>query len=287
MTLVIDNIQSLRKVIDSWKGLRIGLVPTMGNLHEGHLQLARRAKAHSDRVVVSLFVNPLQFGPSEDYAAYPRTFEQDCQKLSEEGVDLVFAPSADKLYPFGQTNIVQVSVPGLSDILCGEKRPGHFTGVATVVTILFHLVQPKVAFFGEKDFQQLTILRRLTRDLHFPVEIVSCPTVRELDGLAMSSRNRYLSTEERARAPMLYLTLCKIRLLWSEGKEQLDLLEQFGQKNLLECSFQPEYCVIRTAEDLSFPKKGHVLVVLAAAKLGSTRLIDNLLLSKQNLGFSK
>ncbi|CAK0756801.1 Pantothenate synthetase [Gammaproteobacteria bacterium] len=287
MTLVIDNLPFLRKVIDSWKGLRIGLVPTMGNLHEGHLQLIRKAKAESDRLVVSLFVNPLQFGPSEDYAAYPRTFEEDYQKLLEEGTDLLFAPSVDKLYPLGQINITQVSVPGLSDILCGERRPGHFTGVATIVTILFHLIQPKVAFFGEKDFQQLTILRRLIRDLHFPIEIVACPTVRELDGLAMSSRNRYLSPEERARAPMLYLTLCKIRLLWSEGQDQLELLEEFGQKNLLECSFKPEYCAIRTAEDLSFPKKGHPLVVLAAAKLGRTRLIDNLLLPRQNLGFSK
>ena len=205
----VHTIAHLRSAVDQWRARRerVALVPTMGNLHDGHLQLVKRACRAADKVVVSIFVNPMQFGPQEDFAAYPRTLKQDSLKLAENGVHLLFVPEVEELYPHGINDTVRVEVPGLSDILCGASRPGHFAGVATVVAKLFNAVRPQVAVFGDKDYQQLLVVRRMVADLCMAVEIIGEPTVRETDGLAMSSRNGYLSAAERAQAPALYQTL--------------------------------------------------------------------------------
>ncbi len=204
MTLpMVQEAAALERALAPWREAGIAFVPTMGNLHDGHLALVARARELAPRVVVSIFVNPLQFGPQEDYAAYPRTLEEDRARLAEAGVDLLFAPTVEVMYPRPLTEVTRVHVPGLSQILCGAARPGHFDGVATVVARLFNLVRPRHAVFGEKDYQQLMIIRRMVADLAFPIEIHGVPTVREPDGLAMSSRNRYLSPSERARAPRL------------------------------------------------------------------------------------
>lgn len=206
---IVEQLNDLRNQVRAWRtaGERVGFVPTMGNLHEGHITLVREALQRVPRVVVSIFVNPLQFGPTEDLAAYPRTPEQDQARLAEAGCHLLFAPSVATMYPNGQAVQTRVEVPGLSDILCGASRPGHFIGVATVVCKLFNMVQPDLALFGEKDFQQLLVIRRMVADLAMPVEVSGVPIVREPDGLAMSSRNGYLSVGERAQAPSLYRTL--------------------------------------------------------------------------------
>ncbi len=205
----IESLRDLRERVTAWRsaGARLAFVPTMGNLHAGHLTLVREARALADMVVASIFVNPLQFGAGEDLDAYPRTLEDDRRLLAGEGCDLLFTPRVDEVYPRGQAAQTRVEVPGLSDILCGARRPGHFVGVSTVVCKLFNMVQPNLALFGEKDFQQLLVIRRMVEDLAMPVEIVGVPTVRESDGLAMSSRNGYLTAEERARAPVLYRVL--------------------------------------------------------------------------------
>ncbi len=207
--ITLDQIEPLRAQIAAWRsqGERTAFVPTMGNLHAGHLDLVRRARQLAPRVIVSIFVNPLQFGPTEDLAAYPRTLAADTRLLAQAQADLLFAPSVGEIYPQGQQGQCRVEVPGISEMLCGASRPGHFVGVATVVCKLFNMVQPDVAVFGEKDFQQLLVIRRMVADLCMPVEIVGAPTVREADGLAMSSRNGYLTTQERARAPQLFATL--------------------------------------------------------------------------------
>ncbi len=273
-----QTIHPLRTRMQQWRqaGERIALVPTMGNLHVGHLALVGQARQLVDRVVVSVFVNPGQFGAGEDYLSYPRSLEQDTDLLTQAEVDLMFVPGVDELYPGGQRGATYVGVPGLSEILCGASRPGHFCGVATVVTKLFNCVQPDIAVFGEKDYQQLLVIRKMTEELCLSVEIVAVPTVREADGLAFSSRNAYLTAEQRKCAPLLYnsLLLCKKRIL--SGEQNYAVLMSQAQKNLRAAGFDPDYFEIRRADSLTEPTgDGHQLVILAAASLARTRLIDN------------
>lgn len=279
-----STITALRSALAPWRepGKRIALVPTMGNLHEGHLALVNRAAHYADCVVVSIFVNPIQFGPGEDFLSYPRTLEEDSLKLAEAGVCLLFAPPVEEMYPAGATGQTQVEVPGLSDILCGASRPGHFRGVATVVSKLFNIIQPHTAVFGEKDFQQLMVIRRMVADLCMPVEIVGAPTTREPDGLAMSSRNRYLDADARARAPALYRTLGEVAERLCSGRRDYAVLEGEAQRTLENAGFRPDYLSIRRSADLQPPAGDDgALVVLAAAHLDGARLIDNLQVTLQ------
>ena len=274
-----DSIDDLRTQIACWRGegKRIALVPTMGNLHSGHLKLVTKAQAIADRVVITIFVNPLQFGAGEDFNSYPRTLEQDTDKLRTAGVDLLFAPSVEAIYPSGEGEQTRVEVPGLSDILCGASRPGHFIGVATVVAKLFNLVQPDVAVFGEKDFQQLMVIRRMTRELCLPIEIVGVATDREVDGLARSSRNGYLSPSERAMAPTLFQVMQAASERIANTEDELQAIEASAMETLKQSGFQPDYFTIRRASDLALPsEEDRQLVILAAAQLGRARLIDNL-----------
>ena len=261
------------------QGARIGLVPTMGNLHRGHLALVDRARKAADYVVVSIFVNPLQFAPNEDYERYPRTLAQDRDMLAAAGVDLVFAPSMAEVFPKPLERTTRVAVPGLNDMLCGAFRPGHFVGVATVVNMLFNLVRPDLAVFGQKDYQQLLIIRRMVEDLHLPIEVLSMATVREPDGLAMSSRNAYLGDEERQRALGLYQTLCWGRDRIRDGARDYGALEQQAARRLAKAGFRPDYFAVRRAADLG-PPDNHEgpIVLLAAAWLGRARLIDNIMI---------
>ena len=273
-------IPALRARIADWRarGQRIALVPTMGNLHAGHLSLVEAAQARAERVVVSIFVNPMQFNDKQDFASYPRTLEDDRRKLEDVSVDLLFLPEQAALYPRGLESSTRVTVPGLSDILCGAFRPGHFAGVATVVCMLLNIVQPDLAVFGEKDFQQLLLIRRMAHDLHLPVEIVGMPTRREEDGLAMSSRNHYLTPEERRRAPALFQVLSHARetILQHSGACDFRDLEADAMERLRERGLRPEYFSVRRARDLALAgPEDKDLVVLAAAWLGSARLIDN------------
>lgn len=257
-------------------GERVALVPTMGNLHAGHLALVEAARRHADRVIVSLFVNPGQFGEGEDFDDYPRTFEEDRAQLAKNSVDALFCPMLADVYPSGWDEHTRVTVPGLSDILCGAARPVHFTGVATVVTKLLSLAAPEVALFGEKDYQQLVVIRRLVRDLWLPVEVVGVPTVRESDGLAMSSRNRYLTPEERARAPVLYRTLCEQARALAGGAHDFAAVGAAGNAALRAAGFAPEYFEVRRAADLAVAQPTDPeVVILTAARLGRARLIDN------------
>lgn len=273
-----DGIESLRERIAAWRaaGARIGFVPTMGNLHAGHLRLIEVARSRCDHVVASIFVNPLQFGPHEDFARYPRTPEADCAALESAGTDLVFMPSVETMYPHPLEQLTRVSVPRLGDILEGAHRPGHFDGVTTVVARLFNLVQPDVAVFGDKDWQQLVIVRRMVADLGWPIDIVGVPTVREADGLALSSRNAYLSAAERALAPGLARTLNEVAGHLRAGERDFAGLERAAATVLTEDGFHVDYVSIRR-QDLHAPERGDTrLIILAAAWLGSTRLIDNL-----------
>ncbi len=273
----LHAIAPLRQRVRAWReeGKQIAFVPTMGHLHRGHMALVERGRQIADRLVVSIFVNPLQFGPSEDYARYPRTLERDALMLAEAGVDLLFAPSVEEMYPHREAH-TRVVVPGLSEILCGASRPGHFEGVTTVVAKLFNLVQPHVAVFGEKDYQQLLIVRRMVEDLGMPVEIAAVPTVREADGLAMSSRNSYLTPEERRIAPFLYQTLLALARRLQGGEEAYPEMEREAERALEGRGFRPEYVRILTPE-LTPPAPGEgAFRVLAAAWLGKARLIDNL-----------
>lgn len=273
----VHAIAELRAKLAAWRreGQRIALVPTMGNLHRGHLELVRRGRAMADRVVASVFVNPLQFGPNEDFNRYPRTLPQDQAALAEVGADLLFAPTAQEVYPRGMDGLTRVGVPGVSTSLCGHFRPGHFDGVATVVSILFNLVQPDVALFGEKDYQQLLIIRRVVADLHMPIEIVGVATEREPDGLALSSRNQYLSADERRLAPEMYATLCEVADKLRAGRRDFPALCYAGIKRLEASQFRPQYLEVR-APDLGAPgREDAEFVILAAAYLGKTRLIDN------------
>ncbi len=257
-------------------GKPLAFVPTMGNLHAGHLALVAEARRRAPAVAASIFVNPMQFNDADDFAAYPRTFREDAAQLEAAGVTLLFAPPTAEFYRRPLQESTRVTVPGLSDILCGAFRPGHFEGVTTVVNKLFNIVQPDLAVFGEKDFQQLLLIRRMVEDLALPVEIVGVPTVREADGLAMSSRNRYLSAEERRRAPALYRTLCRTAEQLAAGRGDHQAMEQEAMETLTQEGLRPEYFSIRRAEDLAAPQDGErALVVLTAAWLGSARLIDN------------
>jgi pantoate--beta-alanine ligase len=275
----VQDIAALRAAVRGWraKGQTVGLVPTMGNLHAGHHSLIRLARARADRVVATIFVNPTQFGPNEDFARYPRTLAQDQAGLAEQDCDLLFAPEVATIYPFGSEFSVRLSVPQVSETLEGAHRPGHFDGVATVVCKLFNLAQPDLAVFGQKDFQQLKVIERMVRDLSLPVKVMGAPTLRADDGLALSSRNQYLSEAERAQAPLIHATLLQMRELLEKG-HALRVIEQAAEMKLSRAGFVPDYTVIRRAEDLSVPLEGERegLVALIAARLGSTRLIDNL-----------
>jgi pantoate--beta-alanine ligase len=272
------ELATLRARVGEWKreGLRVGFVPTMGNLHAGHHSLVRLAREHADRVVASVFVNPTQFGPNEDFARYPRTPEADAAGLGAAGCDLLWLPSVETMYPFGVEATVQVRVPGVTEVLEGAHRPGHFDGVATVVARLFNQVQPDVAVFGRKDYQQLAVIRYLVRDLAFPVDVLAGQTLREADGLAMSSRNQYLSVDERPVAAQLQRTLQAMRAALGAGTPRAQV-EADARAALQKHGFDVDYVVVRHP-DLSEPAEGEggARVALVAARLGRTRLIDNL-----------
>ena len=276
MPVVFNTVGDLREFLNATRsqGKTIGFVPTMGNLHQGHLDLVNKAAEMSDVVIVSIFVNPMQFGPHEDFDAYPRTLESDRSALANHPCNAVFAPTVREMYPKGVNT--EIDVPSLSTILCGHHRPGHFKGVATVVTKLLNIVQPNVAVFGNKDYQQLQVIRTMVADLLIPVTIVGADTTREPSGLAMSSRNAYLSKEERETAAMLYATLKNIgEALWSDSQVSTTLKQE--KERLTSAGFVLDYLEIRDAQDLS---KSYVeatsAVILVAAKLGQARLIDNL-----------
>ena len=280
---IIKTVNDLRQVIKEWRraGETIAFVPTMGNLHAGHLLLAKQAKLHADRVVVSIFVNPTQFGVGEDFDSYPRTEQADQDNLVSVGVDAVFLPAVETIYTPGACTAVTVSE--VSDLYCGAFRPGHFSGVATVVCKLFNIVQPDSAFFGLKDFQQLTVIKLMVRDLNIPVEIMAVDMVREPTGLAMSSRNGYLTREEKGIAPVLYQILCEARDAILKGSQSIELIEQSSLDALTRVGFKPDYFVVCRCVDL---KKANAedtdLVILVAARLGKTRLIDNVYFSKES-----
>lgn len=277
----VSSVQQLRQSVAAWRaaGDRIALVPTMGNLHDGHMALFRQAYKHAKRLIVSSFVNPMQFGPSEDYERYPRTPDADSEILRRSGCDILFSPDVSEVYPRGLAFATRVQVPGFSEILDGEFRPGHFEGVASVVMRLFSMVQPDVAVFGEKDYQQLLVIRRMVADLFLPVEIVGSPTVRAPDGLALSSRNIYLSEEERAIAPKLYEELRRVAVAIDtddESAKDLQALETEARRTLRAAGFKVEYFTIRSANTLLTPSLSESeLVILVAARLGRARLIDN------------
>ena len=274
----VRDLPSLRRVIADWKkqGHTIAFVPTMGNLHNGHLSLLQRGAELGSRTVVSIFVNPIQFGRGEDYEKYPSTLEEDMKKLDSLELDLLFTPDLTELYPGGVDADTRVNVPVLSSILCGRSRPTHFSGVATVVTKLLINVMPDYALFGEKDYQQLLIIRRLVSDLCIPTEIIGMPVIREADGLAMSSRNAYLSPEERKLAPLIYQTLTKASQEVQNQKTGYEAVEKEAMTALEKAGFKPEYFSIRRSSDLSEPEPDdRELSILVAAWLGSARLIDN------------
>jgi pantoate--beta-alanine ligase len=275
----VTRIAAVRERVRRWReeGSRVAFVPTMGNLHPGHVSLIEMARRHGDRFIASIFVNPMQFGPNEDFAHYPRTPTQDASMLADAGCDLMFMPDVVEIYPNGSERATRVEVPGLSSILDGEFRPGHFEGVATIVAKLFHIVEPDVAVFGEKDFQQLTIIRRMVTDLCLAVTIIAAPTVRDPDGLAMSSRNQYLTDEERSRAPVIHQTLLAAVERLRAGERDFAAIERAGIETLERSGFRPDYFSVRRADDLSVPVADtRHLVVLVAARLGRARLIDNL-----------
>ena len=276
----IEEVSALRARLSEVRhdGERIALVPTMGNLHAGHLALVDAARKLADRVVATIFVNPLQFGPDEDFGTYPRTLDADARALAARGTDLLFAPPIKEMYPDGTSLETCVSVSGLSCELCGAARPGHFDGVTTVVAKLFSMVGPDVAVFGRKDLQQLTLIRRMVRDLSMPLEIIGVDTVRAPDGLALSSRNGYLSTEERARAPLFAGTLQDVARALADGDRRFQSLETWAMSTLSAAGFEPDYVSIRSTADLAPPRaqaSAQELVVLGAAQLGKARLIDN------------
>jgi pantoate--beta-alanine ligase len=276
---LISEILDLREIRRTWQSSAkiIAFVPTMGNLHQGHLNLVREAKKHADIVVVSIFVNPMQFGPDEDLDAYPRTLESDSRLLEGLGVDVLFMPKASDIYARGLEQQTFVEVPGLSYMICGASRPGHFRGVATIVCKLFNMVQPNLAFFGEKDFQQLQVIKAMVTDLSMNLNVFGVATTRDDDGLAMSSRNQYLKDKERKLAPSLYQNMHQLSAEIHTGRRDFSALTQEYKLKLAELGFNPDYLEVRNVENLLQP--GHEdrhLVLLAAAFLGKTRLIDNL-----------
>jgi pantoate--beta-alanine ligase len=274
----VTTIAEVRAHVGRWheEKQRVVFVPTMGNLHAGHLSLIEAARKHGDRFVASIFVNPMQFGPNEDFAHYPRTPTQDADMLERAGCDLMFMPDVGEIYPNGADQATRVEVPGISDILCGEFRPGHFEGVATIVAKLFHIVDPDVAIFGEKDYQQLTVIRRMVADLCLRVEIIGAPTVRENDGLAMSSRNQYLDESQRRIAPAIHRELTRAVEALRSGVRDFARIETAGRAALDGAGLRTEYFSVRDARTLApaRPDTRH-FVVLTAARLGKARLIDN------------
>ncbi|HEX7801944.1 MAG TPA: pantoate--beta-alanine ligase [Pseudoxanthomonas sp.] len=278
MIETITELDALRARVNGWKreGLRVGFVPTMGNLHAGHYSLVMLARQYADRVVSSVFVNPTQFGPNEDFTRYPRTPEADTTGLEGAGCDVLWLPTVESMYPFGVELAARINVPGVSSVLEGAHRPGHFDGVCTVVTRLFNQVQPDVAAFGKKDFQQLAVIRQMVTDLAFPIEILGGSIVRESDGLAMSSRNQYLSADERPVAAEIRKTLLAMRTAVTSGQPRLEV-EAEASRRLAATGFAVDYAAVRRP-DLSEPEDGEksARVALIAAKLGRTRLIDNL-----------
>ena len=277
----VGSVVAVRRAVSEWRaaGQAVAFVPTMGNLHDGHMALLRLARKKAKRVVSSTFVNPMQFGPNEDFNHYPRTPARDSELLTAAGCDLLFEPDAKEIYPNGHLNATRIEVPGLTDILCGAFRPGHFAGVASVVARLFNIVQPTMAIFGEKDFQQLAVIRCMVADLQIPVEIIGAPTVRAPDGLALSSRNQYLLPEERALAPRLYQELMRVAELLKGGqssREDIALHEAESRAALKAAGFVVEYFSVRSAETLHAPSLStEQMVILVAARLGRARLIDN------------
>jgi pantoate--beta-alanine ligase len=281
---IVESAVSLRQHVDTWRSRRqlIGFVPTMGNLHAGHFALVTQARAVCDRVVVSVFVNPTQFGPGEDFERYPRTPQEDAEGLQRHGCDLMFLPDVTTLYPYGAERAFRLAVPEMADVLCGAHRPGHFDGVVTVVSRLFNLVRPDVAVFGEKDFQQLRILEQMTRDLGYAIKVERGETVREPDGLAMSSRNRYLDPAQRATAPRMHAAMLAAREGWRSGRRPADLEHEVAAV-LGEAGFRIDYVSIRRASDLSSARDDDRdgLRIFVAARLGPTRLIDNMALGER------
>lgn len=279
---VIQDKSELQGQLREWRqaGEHVAVVPTMGDLHAGHMSLVNEARALAERVVVTVFVNPTQFGAGEDYATYPRSLDKDTRRLKTVTADVLFAPGVETVYPFGIENATAVTVPGLTENFCGSFRPGHFDGVTSVVARLFALVQPDVAVFGQKDYQQQLVIRRMTEDLNLPVRIVTAATIREHDGLAMSSRNSFLTDDERERAPALYQVLTGIESDMRQRDTDFDKLETQAIAALRAAGLDPEYVAIRHAVDLSVPLQAcHEFVVLAAAQLGKARLIDNVLVT--------
>ena len=276
--LIIETLPLLRQQTRRLRmeGKRVALVPTMGNLHDGHMKLVDEAKARADVVVVSIFVNPMQFDRPEDLARYPRTLQEDCEKLNKRKVDLVFAPSVKEIYPNGTETHTYVDVPGLSTMLEGASRPGHFRGVSTIVSKLFNLVQPDIACFGEKDFQQLALIRKMVADMGFDIEIVGVPIMRAKDGLALSSRNGYLTAEQRKIAPGLYKVLSSIADKLQAGERDLDEIITIAGQELNEKGFRADDIQIRDADTLlEVSETSKRAVILVAAWLGDARLIDN------------
>ena len=275
---MIEQLEQLRIAIQLAKQLgRVAFVPTMGNLHDGHLTLMREARKHAQTVICSIFVNPMQFGTNEDLDKYPRTLDADIAALESAGVDLLYFPSVETMYPKPLSDQTKVEVPVISDLYCGASRPGHFVGVATVVAKLFNMVQPDVALFGTKDFQQLAVIRRMVTDLAMPIEIIGVPTVRNADGLAMSSRNQYLTSEQRAIAPKIYAELKQLAETLSQNLSQLEQQSADSQRRLAEAGFEPDYLHVLDAETLlPLTDQSEQGVILIAAKLGAARLIDNI-----------
>jgi pantoate--beta-alanine ligase len=276
----IETIAELRALLTEWhpQGDRIALVPTMGNLHKGHTSLVELAKQHADRVIVSVFVNPTQFGANEDFADYPRTLDKDVMKLTRSGADVMFAPTVDEMYPEGPDNATRILVPGISEDMEGVSRPGHFAGVAAVVCRLFNICHPNVAVFGQKDYQQFIVLKRMASDLHLPVKLLAGPTCRNDDGLALSSRNGYLDADQQATALAISQALNNVSTALLAGKQDYPALEQSACEEITAAGLDPDYVSIRDADDLTAPGSSSMnLVVLAAARINGVRLLDNLL----------
>jgi pantoate--beta-alanine ligase len=279
---VIRSKEELHETLTAWRHHddHIALVPTMGNLHQGHVSLVELAREHAERVVVTVYVNPTQFAPDEDFDDYPRTLERDTRRLKQVSADVLFVPDDEIVYPFGHDCATVISVPGLTENFCGASRPGHFDGVTTVVARLFALVQPDVAIFGQKDYQQQLVIRYMAQDLNLPIRIITARTVREDDGLAMSSRNAYLSDEERRIAPRLHEVIDEIGLALQNGSREFADLEKGAVEKLTDAGFRIDYLAIRRAQNLAVPDRDcDELVVLAAAFLGKARLIDNVVVT--------
>lgn len=279
---VIRSKEELKETLIGWRhhDEHVALVPTMGNLHQGHVSLVDLAREHAERVVVTVYVNPTQFGAGEDFEEYPRTLERDTRRLRKVRADVLFVPDDATVYPFGLDVATIISVPGLTENFCGASRPGHFDGVTTVVARLFALVQPDVAVFGQKDYQQQLVIRHMTEDLSLPMRIITAPTVREKDGLAMSSRNAYLTDEERETAPALYRVLAGLGRKLETGNREFKALEAEGRAALQEAGFKVDYLAVRRAQNLAEPNRDcDELVVLAAVFLGKARLIDNVVIT--------